>query len=74
MTNLRGPEERLEIFGFPITGIVPLSVNTGNITVSFAVLSYAGTLTIMIVADPDACPDLPALQQALTEELAALTG
>ena len=73
VTNLRGPEERLEIFGFPITGIVPLSVNTGNITVSFAVLSYAGTLTIMIVADPDACPDLPALQQALTEELAALT-
>lgn len=73
VSNLRGPHERRKLLGFPITGIVPLSVNTGNITVSFSALSYAGTLTITIAADPDTCPDLPLLAHALTEQLTALT-
>jgi hypothetical protein len=40
--------------------------------VSFDVLSYAGTLTITTVADPDTVPDLSALTTALRAELAAL--
>lgn len=72
VSNLRGPEQRLSIFGCPVTAIVPLSAATGNVTVSFAVLSYAGRLTITLIADPDACPDLAALRGLLAEELAAL--
>ena len=30
---------------------------TGNVTISFAALSYAGTLGITLITDPDACPD-----------------
>lgn len=71
VTNLRGPEHRLSIGGLPITGIVPLSVTTGNVTVSFAALSYAGTLTITIIADPTACPDLDLLRDLLEHELTA---
>jgi hypothetical protein len=58
--------------GCPITALLPLSAATGNVTVAFAALSYAGTLVITIVADPDACPDLQALREALVTELAAL--
>lgn len=49
-------------------------VRLGNITVSFAVLSYAGRLTIILVTDPDAWPpDLTALRVARVAELGVLT-
>jgi diacylglycerol O-acyltransferase len=73
-TNLHGPDTRLSLLGCPVTSIIPLSVATGDVTVSFAALSYAGTLSITINADPDACPDLPVLRQALAEEIGALAG
>ena len=72
LSNLRGPTGELSIFGCPITVMLPLSAPTGNVTVAFTVLSYAGTLAITVVADPDACPDLPLLRAALAEELAGL--
>ncbi len=36
-------------------------------------ISYAGRMTITVIADPDACPDLPALHSALQAELDQLT-
>ena len=68
-SNLRGPATPLVMAGCPVTAVLPLSATTGNVTVAFAALSYAGTLAITIVADPDACPDLPALRAALVAEL-----
>jgi diacylglycerol O-acyltransferase / wax synthase len=44
----------------------------GNVAVSFLALSYAGTLTVTAVADPDAMPDLPLLAACLREELDTL--
>lgn len=32
-------------------------------------MSYAGTLAVTIIADPDAVPDLPVLRDALQDEL-----
>jgi diacylglycerol O-acyltransferase / wax synthase len=72
VTNLRGPDQPLSFAGSPITDIWPLAVVTGNVTVSFAVLSYSGTLAVTIITDPDACPDLDLLRDALAEELRAL--
>jgi len=72
VTNLRGPLESLTMFGCPVSALVPLTGPTGNVTVSFAVLSYAGGLGITLAADPDACPDLPALRELLEVEFAAL--
>ncbi|ANP73458.1 wax ester/triacylglycerol synthase domain-containing protein [Cryobacterium arcticum] len=71
-SNVRGPAEPLTLVGCPITALLPLSAATGNVSVAFVALSYAGTLVITIVADPDACPDLQALREALVTELAAL--
>ncbi|TFB87913.1 DUF1298 domain-containing protein, partial [Cryobacterium algoricola] len=72
VTNLRGPGEPLAIFGCPVIGLVPLTGPTGNVTVSFAVLSYAGGLEVTLAADPDACPDLLALRTLLEHEFATL--
>jgi hypothetical protein len=60
--------------GFPIVDIVPLTIAVGNVTVSFAVLSYTGRLTVTIISDLTTCPDLDILREALTAELAAVTG
>ena len=46
----------------------------GNLTVSFLVVSYAGTLVVTAVADPDHVPDLPGLTAALRTELDLFTG
>ena len=73
VSNLRGPASGQEFLGHPIATIIPLSAATGNVTVSFAVLSYAGSLTITVIADPDACPDLSELRDLLEDELGALT-
>ncbi|MFB9990406.1 wax ester/triacylglycerol synthase domain-containing protein [Deinococcus oregonensis] len=72
VTNVREPAQPLSLGGCPVLDIVPLATAGGNITVSFAALSYAGRLTVL--ADPDTCPDLDDLQALLQAELEALTG
>jgi hypothetical protein len=72
-SNVHGPDRPLALAGIRIESIIPISVGeAGNITVGFVVLSYAGTLTITVVADPNHTPDLPALASALQDELDVL--
>lgn len=73
VTNLPGPDSRLAFLGVPVTAVVPVGVISGNVTVAFAVLSYAGVLAITVVADPERCPDLPFLVSELQRELGTLT-
>ena len=73
VTNLYGPQERLTFLRQPISSITPLTSATGNVTVCFAVLSYAGSLTVTVNADPDTCPDWAELRDAISEELRVLT-
>ena len=69
VTNLHGPDLRLSFLAAPIIEIIPVTPITGNVTVAFAVLSYAGTLTVTVTVDPRCCPDLPALVVRLRNEL-----
>ncbi len=73
LTNLRGPDAQLSFLGAPVVDTVISSGIYGNVTVGFAVLSYAGTLGITITTDVEACPDGPELHHLLQEELDALT-
>lgn len=73
ITNLHGPDIRLAFLGAPVTSIIPVSQTAGNVTVAFAVLSYAGTLVTTIIADPQHCPDLPELASEVHNQLNALT-
>ncbi|MDQ7993200.1 MAG: WS/DGAT domain-containing protein, partial [Propionicimonas sp.] len=68
-TNLRGPAQRLRLGGLEATGLVPMSVTTGNIAAAFATLSYAGDLGITIMADPEALPELDRLRDGLDTAL-----
>jgi diacylglycerol O-acyltransferase / wax synthase len=44
----------------------------GNLTLTVAVVSYAGQLNLTVVADRDACPDLEAFVQGVQGDLDAL--
>ena len=72
VSTMRGPGVGQALFGCPIAGILPLSVPTGNVTVSFVVLSYAGELAVTIAADPDTCPDVEVLRSMLAGEFETL--
>ncbi|MBT8227226.1 MAG: DUF1298 domain-containing protein [Dactylosporangium sp.] len=69
VTTLRGPARPLALLGRTIEELVPVSGTAGNVTVAFAALSYAGSLTVTIVADTDACPDVQDLATHLRAEL-----
>ena len=69
VTNLRGPDTRMAFLDMPITDVIPIAVVTGNVPVSFAVLSYAGTLAVTVIADPLACPHLDTLTGSLKHQL-----
>jgi diacylglycerol O-acyltransferase / wax synthase len=73
VTDLAGPPGPITLGGRRVTDVFAVSLATGNATVAFAVLSYAGVLTITVVADAERVPDLPVLLEALQDQLDALT-
>lgn len=73
VTNLRGPDAPASFLGSIVSEVVPLNAVTGNVAVAFAVLSYAGTLTMTVTVDVDSAPDSGILVDALQNELDALT-
>ncbi|WP_330276248.1 WS/DGAT domain-containing protein [Lentzea sp. NBC_00516] len=74
VSNLRGPEHRLSFLGAPVVDVIAVSGISGNVTVAFVALSYAGTLNITAIADPERCPDLEVLAEGLRRELRVLSG
>lgn len=72
VTNLRGPGTPATLLGVPVREVVPVTTTTGNVPVVVAALSYAGTLALVVVTDPDACPEIDALAADLRAEVDAL--
>jgi diacylglycerol O-acyltransferase len=72
VTNLRGPESPVTLLGARVLDVVPVTTTTGNVPVVFGALSYAGALTLTVVADPDACPEIDAVADDLRTELDTL--
>jgi diacylglycerol O-acyltransferase / wax synthase len=73
VSHVRGPAELLTFGGCPIVSAIPVSVGeAGNCTVYFQVLSYAGTIVISVLTDPDHFPELDALAVALRTELSGI--
>jgi diacylglycerol O-acyltransferase len=65
-TNMRGPAEPLSFGGHRVSAVVPAAVNPGNIGVAFDTLSYAGILSVTLVADPDIVDELDRLTHSLS--------
>ncbi|WP_133251995.1 wax ester/triacylglycerol synthase domain-containing protein [Actinomycetospora cinnamomea] len=75
VTHVRGPGTAVTVAGATVRAVVPLAVGeSGNVTVSFEALSYAGTLTVAVVVDPDAVGDPGGLADALRGELHRMSG
>jgi diacylglycerol O-acyltransferase len=58
VTNLSGPQFPLYVAGARLLDAVPIPPIAGNVTVSFAALSYDGNLDLSVHADREAWPDL----------------
>jgi diacylglycerol O-acyltransferase len=58
VTNLSGPQFPLYVAGARLLDVVPIPPIAGNVTASFAVLSYDGYLDLSVHADRDSWPDL----------------
>jgi diacylglycerol O-acyltransferase / wax synthase len=71
VTNVRGPGEPLTFAGAPLRAVLPVPYTTGNVCVTFAALSYAGTLWLTVLSDPALVPDVAELTAALRRELGA---
>ena len=73
-TNLRGPAQPLTFAGTPLCAVIPIANTAGNVPVTFAALSYAGTLWLTVLSDPDQAPDVETLTAALRQELSSTPG
>ncbi|MGO8959409.1 MAG: wax ester/triacylglycerol synthase domain-containing protein [Streptosporangiaceae bacterium] len=69
VTNLRGPDAPVWFAGAKVREVIPLNAVTGNVTVAFAVMSYSAVLTVTVIADADAVPDVGLLAAALQSAL-----
>ncbi|GAB2862001.1 wax ester/triacylglycerol synthase domain-containing protein [Lentzea nigeriaca] len=74
VSHVRGPADPITFSGWPIRSAVPIgSLGAGNVTVYFDVFTYAGTVTITVIADLDRFPDLDVLTRAVRAELDRIT-
>ncbi|NPC41648.1 wax ester/triacylglycerol synthase domain-containing protein [Nocardioides sp. zg-1230] len=75
VSHVRGPEQTVHLAGRPVRAAVPIALSeSGNVTAYFEVLSYAGTVTVTAVVDPDGFPDLDVLLAGLRDELGVIAG
>jgi len=72
VSDLRGPNAPLSLLGCRVLDVVPLSVATGNVTVSFTALSYDNRLMITVTSDPETCPDVERLCSPLESQLTGM--
>jgi diacylglycerol O-acyltransferase len=69
VTNVPGPPVPLHLTGARLLELFPMVSLMGNVTLSVAVLSYAGQLNLTAVADRDTCPDVAVFAQGVQATL-----
>ena len=69
VTSVRGPAGPLSFAGAPVRAVIAIPNTIGNVTVTFATLSHAGTLRITVGSDPSQVPDVAVLTAALRRDL-----
>lgn len=57
VSDLVGPTETVRLTGFEIAEAFPIGPLSAGVGLGATVLSYAGTLSITVLTDPEACPD-----------------
>ncbi|MFI6458530.1 wax ester/triacylglycerol synthase family O-acyltransferase [Streptosporangium amethystogenes] len=72
VSNLRGPEVPLYLLGARIEEVMPITVLTGNLTLTVAALSYCGHLNLTVIADRQRCADVDVLTAGMRRSWAEL--
>jgi diacylglycerol O-acyltransferase / wax synthase len=72
MSNLPGPTQPMYFGGAKILEMFPIGVVQGNVAVQVGALSYAGQLSLDIVADANLVPDLTVFANGMTRDLERL--
>lgn len=74
VTNLAGPPFPLYIAGARILDVFAITPVAGNVTASFAALSYDGRIDLSVAADASSWPDLDVLISAMGRGWLRLSG
>jgi diacylglycerol O-acyltransferase len=74
VTNLLGPQFPLYVAGARLEDVIAIPPIAGNVTASFAALSYDGHLTVCVHADAAAWQDLDVLMQGMEWTWRLLSG
>ena len=72
VTNVPGPGVPLYVLGARMLEAFPIVPIAGNLSVGVAALSYGEQLTIGLLADPGACPDLDVFADGINHSFAEL--
>jgi diacylglycerol O-acyltransferase len=72
VTNVPGPPVPLYLAGARLLELFPMAPVQGNVTLTVAVLSYAGQLNLTAIADRDSCPDVEVFAQGVRSALNGL--
>jgi hypothetical protein len=73
LTNVPGPRVQLRLAGVPVSRMMFWVPQSGRMGLGISIFSYAGTVTIGIIADAGLVPDPDALVADVDAELLALT-
>lgn len=65
VSNLRGPSAPIYFLGCPVVDAIPATPISGNVTIDFCALSYAGRFNIAVLADDASWPDLDVAMGAM---------
>ncbi len=66
-TDLVGPPVPVYVLGAEILDVVPIIQISGNVTLAFCAISYAGRLYLVVTADASATPDIDVLMAGINQ-------
>jgi diacylglycerol O-acyltransferase len=72
VTNVPGPRQELFLLGARMLELNPMCPIGNRLTLNVAVESYVDKLSIGLVADAEANPDLPVMRQGIVRALEEL--
>lgn len=72
VTNVPGPRDPVYIAGTPISGVLVWAPCSGNVSMTISIFSYAGDLTVGLMADAGLIPDPEELVTDFETELSRL--
>jgi diacylglycerol O-acyltransferase len=72
MTNVPGPRQPVYLAGTPVRGVLVWAPTSGGVSMSVAIFSYAGEVTLGVMSDARLVPDPERIIEAFEPELESL--